>query len=114
MSNTLILFDTVTTLLNAVTATGAGSTFALPSRAASIGVQWSVDVNAGNFTVLIQVSLDGTNWYTILTTTQADLVSLNYVTTLTGVYAAKFIRANLSVDSVPHAVTVQVLLKPAI
>jgi hypothetical protein len=110
--SSLILFDQVVTLLTASTTVAAGSTFALPSRSCAIGVQWSVDVNAGNFTVLLQVSIDGTNWFTILTTTQADLVSLNYFTTLTGVFAAKFIRANPTVNSVPHAITMSVVLKP--
>jgi hypothetical protein len=107
-----ILLDQIVTLLDGVTTTGAGSSYALPSRPCALGIQFSVDVNAGNFTVAVEVSLDGTNFFAIKTMTQADLVSLVYFTTLTGPYAAKFIRANPSVNSVPHAITIQIVAKP--
>lgn len=113
MANTLILFDRVVTLLDASIVVAVGSTFALPSRAAVIGVQFTVDVNAGNFTVLLQISIDGTNWFTIKTMTQADLVGTGYFTSLAGPYAGKFLRANATVNSVPHAITIDVLLKQA-
>lgn len=113
MANTLILLDQVTNLVNASLVVAVGETKALPSRAVVIGVQFTVDVAAGNFTVLLQVSLDGTNWFTIKSMTQADLVGTGYFTSLAGPYAAKFIRGNVTVNSVPHAVTLDILCKAA-
>lgn len=113
MANTLILLDQAATLVDALSGTATGSTFAMPSRAAVIGLQFTVDVNAGNFTVVVQISLDGDNWFTIKTMTQADLVGTGYYTSLAGPYSGKFLRANVTVNSIPHAVTVQALLKAA-
>lgn len=112
-NTTLILMDREVTLIDASLVAAVGLQFALPVRAAVIGVQFTVDVAVGNFTVLLQISLDGTNWFTIKSMTQADLVSTGYYTSLAGPYAGKFIRGNVTVNSIPHAVTLKVLCKAA-
>src|SRR5215203_302644 len=107
----LIIPSQVETILTASSVVAVGDTYAMPIRPCVIGVQFTVDVAAGNFTVLLQISLDNVNWFTIKSMTQADLVGTGYYTSLAGPYSGMFIRANPTVNSAPHAITIKVLLK---
>jgi hypothetical protein len=65
---------TVSTLLNAVTATGAGSSFS--GRGHKVFQAYGTTTNgAGSATIVVEGSLDNTNWNTI------DTLSLTLATT---------------------------------
>ena len=84
------LRDAVTNL-NAVTSTGAGSSI---NAAAGDGSTWAIiasSVSSGG-TVLIQGSLDGTNWATLSTTS----VGANGTTGVAITGRWSFLRANVS------------------
>lgn len=60
---------TIKTLLDAVTATGAGSAFAPRGAKRTFQAYGATTNGAGTATILIQGSLDGENWLTIATIT---------------------------------------------
>jgi hypothetical protein len=77
--------------LSAVTATGAGSGVQAPNARYSIWQVTAASVTSGG-TVLIQGSLDGTNWYTVSTVT----VSANGTQHVVVAYAHPYLRSNVS------------------
>jgi hypothetical protein len=116
MANGLQL-NQVNTILNAATATGAGSAFAVPTiptaqRGGFIQTMvWQI-VTTGSpssISVTLQGSLDGVSWFSIgSAVTTATLTLVNLANANAGPYA--FIRADLTTLSGGTSPTVTVLL----
>lgn len=104
---TQILRSVVCTLINAVTGTGAGSKFALPSELCSLAWQTSFDAAPSGVSITLEVSIDGLVW-TIIDTSTA---TAGEVRTITNSTAAAFIRANVGTNSGSKAVTVVIIAK---
>jgi hypothetical protein len=106
----------VNTILNAATATGPGSAFAVPS--ASPGYRgfiqtmaWQINTTGSpsGLSATLQGSLDGVNWFNIgSAVTTAILTVVNLSNANAGPYA--FIRANLGTLTGGTTPTVTVLL----
>ena len=79
------------TTLSAVTSTGAGSAVDAGNASQSVWQITSASVTTGG-TVLVQGSLDGTNWYTLSTTAVSTNTTTGVVVSSTHTY----LRANVS------------------
>jgi len=100
---TLVLLSNVLALLNAVAAAVApGSTFALPSRATQVTWQTVYGTAPASITIQLQISMDGTNWSTVDSSTnvngEAKTVQFN----------APFVRGNIS--AITGGTTVSLLI----
>lgn len=108
--NKQILIAKPVTLLNAITVTGAGPTFALPTRACVVSWQTSFDVNPSAVNITLRVSNDGLVW-TVLDTTTAVGGELRSVSTP---FAAMAMDVNVVTNTGTRAATVVAVLKPAV
>lgn len=108
--NKQILVAKPVTLLNAITVTGAGPTFALPVRACVISWQSSFDVAPGAVNITLRISNDGVVW-TVLDTTTAVGGELRSVSTP---FAALFIDVNVVTNTGARAATIIAVCKPAV
>lgn len=108
--NKLISPGKLATLINAVTGTGAGGLFALPSRACVLTWQTAFDVNPAAINITIRVSLDGVVW-TVLDTSTVVGGEVRVITTLT---SALFVDANVVTNTGNRAVTVTLVAKVAV
>lgn len=108
-ANVLLLLGVVQTIINVVTGTGASSTFALPARTSTLTWQTSFDSAPSGVSITLQVSIDGTNWTTIDTST----ATAGEVRTISAPTAAPFVRANVGTNTGDKAVTVTIVAKVA-
>lgn len=94
-------------ILNAITATGAGSTFALPARACVLAWQLSYDVNPSVIDIDLEISMDGVSWTVLDTSTQVtgEFRDIDHLT------AAVFVRAIVNTNTGSRAATVQLIAK---
>jgi len=104
-----LLIGVKQTLIDAVTGTGASSTFALPTRACILAWQTSFDTAPSGVSITIDVSLDGLVWTTIDTSTATG----GEVRTIATPTAALFIRANVGTNTGNKHVTVVIVAKVA-
>ncbi len=110
MAYTQILKDVLATILNASTAVAATDIFALP--VGSIAITWQVSSvgTPAALVVSLQISLDGTNWVEVASMSEAVMINDTYAATVSAPYAAKFIRANVTSNTSPRAITIQLLV----
>ena len=97
------------TILNAVTATGAGTTFGLPTRACFLAWQTSFNIAPGAFNATLRVSLDGVVWTVLDTTTS----TAGEVRTITAPTAAIFVDVNVVTNTGAREATVTIIAKAA-
>ena len=106
--NKQILIAVPTTLLSLVTATGASEVFALPTRSVYLAWQTVFDVNPDAVNITLRVSIDGTNW-TVLDTTTAVGGEVRTI----GPTAAMFVDANVVTNTGSHKITLTLVAKTA-
>lgn len=82
-------------------ATGNSSSFALPTRTVVLTWQTILAVAPGAITVLLQVSIDNTNWTTLDTSTS----TAGEVRTVTAPTSALFIRTRISALTIGSGTT---------
>lgn len=99
MSALLLLRLSETQTLQSAAAVAVGTEFGLPARAIQFDYQV---VAAGTVTVLIQGSLDGSNWYT-LATVAAAAAGAGTVRT-----SSKYVRSNITVNAGSSATVVTI------
>jgi len=109
MPNILILLGKLLTIINARVGTGASDTFALPSRTCILTWQTTFDVAPAVIDIDIDVSLDGTAWTTIDTSTAVG----GEVRVIAAATGALFIRAIVNTNTGNRAVTLTLVAKVA-
>ena len=97
------------TLINARVGTGASETFALPARTVSLAWQTSFDVNPAAIDIDIDVSMDGTVWSTLDTSTVVG----GELRIIASASAAAFIRAIVNTNTGNRQVTLTLVAKVA-
>lgn len=105
----MLLIGIPATILDAITATGAGTTFALPNRSVVLAWQSSFDVNPAAVNITLRVSIDGVSWTVLDTTTTVG----GETRTISAPTAARFVDVNVVTNTGSRAATVSLIAKVA-
>jgi hypothetical protein len=92
-------------VLTARTGTGASATFALPSSGVRLTWQTTFDIAPAVINITIDISLDGTNWTVLDTTTNVN----GETRVIAALSSANFVRANVVTNTGNRAVTLTLL-----
>jgi hypothetical protein len=97
------------TILSATAGTGDTTVYALPARSCVLAWQTSFDTAPSGVSITIQVSIDGTNFTTLDTST----ATAGEVRTISTVTSALFIKANVGTNTGNKKVTITLIAKVA-